>query len=137
MGALFWAGKECAIRMVNIKKEQPPVATEHCVSALLLKRSVLGFVTFYDTPVCVCVCVCVCARARSVAPSRPTLCNPTDCSPPGTSVHGILQAGILEWVAKPSSGGSSRPRGQACISSVSCTGREVLLPPAPAGKSTP
>ena len=29
----------------------------------------------------------------------PTLCNPMDCSPPGSSVHGILQARILEWVA--------------------------------------
>ena len=34
-----------------------------------------------------------------------TLCNPTDCSPRGSSVHGILQAGILEWVAMPSSRG--------------------------------
>ena len=35
-----------------------------------------------------------------VAQSRPTLCNPTDCSsPPGSSVHGILQARTLEWVA--------------------------------------
>ena len=32
-----------------------------------------------------------------------TLCNPMDCSPPGTSVHGILQARILEWVSMPSS----------------------------------
>ena len=36
-----------------------------------------------------------------------TLCGPTDCSPPGSSVHGILQAGILGWVAMPSSWGSS------------------------------
>ena len=36
-----------------------------------------------------------------------TLCDPTDCSPPGSSVHGILQARTLEWVAMPSSGGSS------------------------------
>ena len=35
----------------------------------------------------------------SVAQSCPTLCNPVDCSPPGSSVHGILQAKILEWVA--------------------------------------
>ena len=35
-----------------------------------------------------------------------------DCSPPGSSVHGILQARILEWVAMPSSGGSSHPRDQ-------------------------
>ena len=34
-----------------------------------------------------------------VAQSCPTLCDPMDCSPPGSSVHGILQARILEWVA--------------------------------------
>nr|XP_020763640.1 thymocyte nuclear protein 1 isoform X2 [Odocoileus virginianus texanus] len=38
-------------------------------------------------------------------------CDPTDCSPPGSSVHGILQARMLEWVAMPSSRGSSQPRG--------------------------
>ena len=37
--------------------------------------------------------------SRLVAQSCPTLCDPTDCSPPGSSVHGILQARILEWVA--------------------------------------
>ena len=36
-----------------------------------------------------------------------TLCDPTDCSPPGSSVHGILQARILEWVAISFSRGSS------------------------------
>ena len=39
-----------------------------------------------------------------------TLCNPMDCTPPGSSVHGILQARILDWVAMPSSKGSSHPR---------------------------
>jgi len=39
-----------------------------------------------------------------------SLCDPMDCSPPGSSVHGILQARILEWVAISSSGGSSPPR---------------------------
>ena len=34
-----------------------------------------------------------------VAQSCPTLCDPVDCSPPGSSVHGILQARVLEWVA--------------------------------------
>ena len=47
--------------------------------------------------VCVCVCVCVCL----VAELCPTLCNSMDCVPPGSSVHGILQARILEWVANP------------------------------------
>ena len=45
-----------------------------------------------------------------VTQSCPTLCNPMDCSPPGSSVHGILLARILEWVAMPSSRGSSQPR---------------------------
>ena len=46
----------------------------------------------------------------SVAQSCPTVCNSVDCSPPGSFVHGILQARILEWVAMSSSRGSSRPR---------------------------
>ena len=46
--------------------------------------------------VCVRVCVCVCVL---VAQSCPTLCDPMDCSPPDSSVHGILQARVLEWVA--------------------------------------
>ena len=45
----------------------------------------------------------------SVTQSCPTLCNPVDCSPPGSSVHDILQARILEWVAMSSSRGSSSP----------------------------
>ena len=48
----------------------------------------------------------------SVAKSFVTLCDPGDCSPPGSSVHGILQQRILEWVAISSSRGSSRPRDQ-------------------------
>ena len=39
--------------------------------------------------------------------SRVQLCDPMDCSPPGSSVHGILQAGILEWVAISFSRGST------------------------------
>ena len=57
--------------------------------------------------VCVCVCVCVCVLVIQLCP---TLCNPIDYSPPGSSVHGILQARILEWVWFPSSRGSSQPR---------------------------
>ena len=45
-----------------------------------------------------------------------TLCEPTDCSPLDSSVHGIFQARILEWVAKPFSRGSSPPSDWTCIS---------------------
>ena len=46
-----------------------------------------------------------------VAQSCLVLCNSMVCSPPGSSVHGIFWARILEWVAMPSSRGCSRPRG--------------------------
>ena len=64
------------------------------------------------------VCVCVCASVGSAAQSCPTLCDPTDCSSPGSSVHGILQARILEWVAIPFSRGSSQPRDQTQASCI-------------------
>ena len=57
-------------------------------------------------------------RERELAQSCPTLCNPMDCCPPGSLVHGIFQAWILEWVAIPFFRGSSRPRDQT---PVSCT----------------
>ena len=53
--------------------------------------------------------------------SCPTLCDPIGCSLPGSSVHGILQARVLKWVAIPSSKGSSEPRDWICISCISCT----------------
>ena len=58
---------------------------------------------------------CVCAL------SCLTLCGPMDHSPPGSSVHGILQAAVLEWVPCPSPGDLPDPG-----SRVSCTGRQVL-----------
>ena len=51
----------------------------------------------------------------SVAQSCPTLCDPKNCSPPGSSVHVISQARILEWAAFPSFRGSSRLRSNLCL----------------------
>ena len=61
-----------------------------------------------------------------------TLCHPMDCSPPGSSVHGILQARILEWVAILLSRGSYQPRDQTQVSCI--TGR--FLPSEPPEKPT-
>ena len=49
-------------------------------------------------------------RKSEVAQSCLTLCDPMDCSLPGSSVHGIFQARVLEWIAISFSSGSSRPR---------------------------
>ena len=68
-----------------------------------------------------------------VAQSCLTLCNPVDCSPPGSSVHGVLQARILEWVAISFSRGSSRPRDRTPVSHIAgrrfslCATREALI----------
>ena len=53
-----------------------------------------------------------------VAQSCPTLCYPVDCSPLGSSVHGIFQARILEWVAISFSRGSSQPRDPTWVSCI-------------------
>ena len=53
-----------------------------------------------------------------VAQSCPTLCNPVDCSLPDSSLRGILQARILEWVAISFSRGSSQPRDRIQVSHI-------------------
>ena len=64
-----------------------------------------------------CSQICVCKHVL-VAQSCPTLCDPMDCSTPGSSVHEIFQARILEWVAISFSRGSSQPKDRT---QVSCT----------------
>ena len=64
----------------------------------------------------------------------PTLCNPVACSPPGSSVCGILQARIVEWVALPSSRGSSWPKGSNQRLLHLLHGQVDSLPLVPSGK---
>ena len=76
-------------------------------------------------------------KKNEVANSCPTLCNPKDCSPPGSSVQGILQARLLEWVAISFSRGSSWPRDWTQVSWIAgdllhC--RQILLPTETLGK---
>ena len=68
--------------------------------------------------------LCLCAKLLQLCL---TLCNPMDHSPPGFSVHGILQARILESVAMPSSRGSFQPRYLTQVFYVSCFGKQILI----------
>ena len=72
--------------------------------------------------------------------SFPTLCDTKNCSPPGSSVPGSLQARILEWVALPSSRGSSQRKERTHVSWVSCIAGGFFtaepLRPAPLEKSS-
>ena len=81
---------------------------------------------------CVCVCVCVCDCGLHLTMCLcPTLFDLIDCSPSVSSVHGISQARVLEWIAISSFKGSSRPRDQTHISSIGrwilyhCTSRDA------------
>ena len=76
--------------------------------------------------VCVCVCVCVCVQSLQLCL---ILCDPMDYRPPRSSVHGILQARILEWVAISFPRGSSRPRNgtRVCCTSPALAGGFLLL----------
>ena len=76
--------------------------------------------------------LCMCGRSPQ---SCPTPCDPKDCSPLGSSVHGILQARILEWVALPSSSRSSPPKGSNPISCHLLHWQAGSLPLEPSGKA--
>ena len=68
-------------------------------------------------------CLCVCVKVLQLCP---TLCDPVDCSQPGSSVRGILQAIILEWIVMPSPRGSSQSRERRPIAYISCIGMQAL-----------
>ena len=69
------------------------------------------------------------AMCYVLAQSCLILCNPMECSPPGSSVHDILPARILEWSAMPSSKGSSQPKDQTLTSSALAGRFSPLAPP--------
>ena len=77
---------------------KPSPGHKHCKS----RDSILLVSSLCSPSMCVCV--------HSVTCSCLTLCDPMHCSPPRSSVHGISQARVLEWVAISFSGGSSQPR---------------------------
>ena len=58
------------------------------------------------------------ALLSEIAQSCLTLCDPMDCSPPGSSIHGISKARVLEWVAISFSRGSSQPRDRTWMSHI-------------------
>ena len=78
----------------------------------------LRITSLFPSLECFWMCVCLLNCFSCVR-----LCNPMDCSLSGSSVHGILQARILQWAAMPSSREFFWPRDQTCVS---CIGREVL-----------
>ena len=119
---LHWSAKTseilgclCKGRVAEVMKlilDDPHSASELCTSLLIYRPLVAQMISL----------VCACVHIQSFQWGL-SLCDPMDCSPPGSSVHGIFQARILEWVAISSSRGYFRPRDST---HVSCIGRRVL-----------
>ena len=74
--------------------------------------------SLYCTPETFTLSINYAAAAAKSFQVCPTLCDPMNRSLPGFSVHGILQARILEWVAMPTSKGSSQPRDRTLVSCI-------------------
>ena len=93
-----------------------PLTSQLCATSVLSSASyiaawlILQNADFFLLP---CTYACVLSRVQ-------LFCDPMDCGPPGSSVYGILQARILEWVVIPFSRGSSQPRDWTRVSCISC-----------------
>ena len=81
--------------------------TRKSTLAQSILKNTRNFMLYYQA---LLMCTCIIPGVHLVTQSCPTLCDLMDCSPPGSSVHGILSARLLEWVARYSSRGSSWPR---------------------------
>ena len=101
------------------EKMQPLLARSFASKAAIMCKGNYSWLTSYNIPgTILSVSRTLCVLYVWVAQLCPTLCDPMDCSPPGSSVHGISQAKILEWVAIPFSRGSSWPSDQTQVSCI-------------------
>ena len=85
---------------------------------MTFRGSIMMWASSYDKFPLICLYLYTCMLAQLLQ-SCPTLCNPMDCSPQGSSVHGILEARILEWVPMPSSRRFLQPRDWTNVSYIS------------------
>ena len=111
LGSVFWTFSPISLicrsaHMVSLRKEAPSLKFSN---QFFFPSKKIDFLSEDGNSVDVCV---------KVTQSCPTLCDPMDYSPPGSSVHEMLQARLLKWVAIPFSRGSSWPGDQT---QVSCT----------------
>ena len=120
-----WILPQCLSSLLTLKKwvnisslrfysYQLKIKLIYLVGLLWEKKNEKSMQNIFPVPRSIYVCV-------SVAQLCPTICDPMDCSPSGSSVHGIPQARILEWIAIPFSRGISQPRDRTKVSCI--TGR--------------
>ena len=91
----------CRISSLNLCESDVESLLRSLKMHSFLKLMFTEHLFFYQITIPACPPCEVKSVEELVAQSCPTLCNPMDCSPPDSSVHGILQARLLEWVAIP------------------------------------
>ena len=100
---------------------------KHCNIYSYIVPYILNYSTIYSVLAMYHVTISdMSAAACSVTQSCQTLCDPMHCSPPGSPVHEIFPARILEWVVISYSRGSSWPRDRTRIYCVSCSDRQII-----------
>ena len=132
-GPLRWGGSQVTVVPFDAKKQWScccQVASVVSVSVRPHRRQPTRLIHPWDSPgknIGVgCHSLLQCMHACQVASVVSNSVDPIDSSPPGSCVHRILQARILEWVAISFSRGPSQPRFGTCVSYISSTGRQVL-----------
>ena len=120
-----WTKNPPAMRETQEKKQVPSLDQEYPLEEGMSTERVTESETTERLSTAQYLLYVVCMHA-SLLQSCLTLYDPMDCSPPGSSVHGILQARIMEWVAMSSSREISWPKNWTHISEVSWIGRWVL-----------
>ena len=111
-------GKPKNTGMGSLSLLQRVFPTQKPNQGLLHCRRILYQLSYEGSPQYMMASMCDEVKWSEVAQSCPTLCDPMDCSLPGSYVHGILQARILEWAAVSFSRGSSRPRDWTRVSCI-------------------
>ena len=113
-------GRDPVILIYLLSQVSTPISLYHTYKCLMcICMSLSCLFCFTASPVCCPSLVSTVKESESeVAQSCPTLCNPMDCSLPGSSVHGIFQAIVLEWIAISFSRGSSWPRDWTRVSRI-------------------
>ena len=106
----FWETHSFILTLLYFQNQNVLRWCVHLMFLISLLEGVAKLVVYLTISSCLLYTEYSCAVLCLVTQSCPTLCDPMDCSPPGSSVHGIFQARILEWVAISFSRGTSWPR---------------------------
>ena len=115
------------LEWVAIRFSRGIFLTEGLNLGLLHCKYILYHLSHSGKPITLCTCshvptsacVCVCSVLSD-------FCDPMDCCLPRSSVYGIFQAWILEWITISYSTGSSKPSNWNCVSGISCIGRQII-----------